>query len=395
LKNNVTHILKHKNLDVAYLRIEDGVVLDLSEIKEPEHLPFKYNNSNKDTELLNKWLKHRGIPFSRDDYELIMDKYRVNTSSELTVLASGLNLSDHYWLCGVNNERKWEDVNFLNNNFSSRIGEILPELAEKYEEFANPDFSSNGSLKKFWIINNNKRFLCKDGSGDLRQEPFNEHIASEISESLGIDHVEYQVRKLNDIAYSRCECMIDTQLEFINAFSVYIEGNNTGSRYNDYINACSKMGLNNAREEIDKMIILDYLIGNTDRHVGNFGILRNSETLKYEKIAPIFDNGNSFWYNAQGIQFISAESKSKSRSFTDDNAINVSLVGNVGWFDITKLNNFENVITGILKGNKHMEEARIEKISSEFGKRVINLDRLLNISTDPQQSQQNTIDRSR
>ena len=382
--NNVTHILKHKNLDVAYLSISEGYISN-TEIKEPEHLPFKYNNSNKDTELLNKWLKHRGIPFSRDDYELIMSKYRVNTSSELTVLASGLNLTDHYWLCDIHNERKWEDVNFLNNKFSSRIGEILPELAEKYEEFANPDFSSNGRLKKFWIIDNDKRYLCKDGSGNIRQEPFNEHIASELCKTLGIDRVEYQVRKFNDVAYSKCECMINNNVEFVNAFNVYLEGNNTGSRYNDYIYACNKMGLNNAREETDKMIILDYLISNTDRHVGNFGILRNSETLKWEKIAPIFDNGNSLWYNAEGIQYVNADLKSKSRSFTDDNAKNVILVGDTSWYDKSKLNNFENTVSNILKSNKYMEEARIEKISSEFGKRVINLDRLLN-NLEPQQA---------
>jgi len=394
MSSNVTHILKHKNLNVAYLNILEGYILN-TEIIEPEHLPFKYNNSIKDIELLNKWLLHRGIPFGRDDYELIMEKYNVKTSCELTVLSSGLNLTDHYWLCDEKNERKWENVNFLNNKFSSRIGEILPELAEKYEEFANPDFSSNGRLKKFWIIDNNKRYLCKDGSGNIKQEPFNEHIASELAFSLGIDHVEYQLIKHNNITYSRCECMIDTQLEFVNAFSVYLEGNNTGNRYNDYINACYKMGLNNAREEVDKMIILDYLISNTDRHVGNFGILRNSETLKWEKIAPLFDNGNSLWYNAEGIQFINSDSKSKSRSFTDDNANNVSFVGDISWYNKSKLNNFEISISGILKSNKFMEEARIDKISSEFEKRVAVLDRLLNISIAPQPAAHKTFNRSR
>lgn len=379
--SNVTHILKHKNIDVAYIRIEKGIILGANEIKQPEHLPFKYNNdSSKDIELLNKWLKHRGIPFSRDDYESIMERYNARTSSELTVLASGLNLTDHYWLCDINNERKWEDINFINNKFSSRTGEILPDLAEKYEEFANPDFSSNGRLKKFWIIDNNKRYLCKDGSGNIKQEPFNEHIASELSKSLGIDHVEYQIIKLNDVAYSKCECMIDNNVEFVNAFNVYLESNNTGNRYNDYINACKKMGLNNAAEEVDKMIILDYLISNTDRHVGNFGILRDSETLKWEKIAPIFDNGNSLWYNAEGIQFINSDIRSKSRSFTDDNEKNVSFAGDTSWYNKSKINNFENTVYGILKDNKYIEEARIEKISSEFGKRVIILDRLLNIN---------------
>lgn len=41
------------------------------------------------------------------------------------------------------------------------------------------------------------------------------------------------------------------------------------------------------------MFILDYLIMNEDRHLRNFGAIFNIETLKYEKLAPIFDTDQS------------------------------------------------------------------------------------------------------
>ena len=41
------------------------------------------------------------------------------------------------------------------------------------------------------------------------------------------------------------------------------------------------------------MFILDYLILNEDRHLNNFGIIRNVDTLKWLDVAPIFDNGQS------------------------------------------------------------------------------------------------------
>jgi len=367
-------ILKHKNIAVADIVINNGDVTDMVNIYEPEHLPYKYvGDKLKNISLLNSWIEHRGIPFSREDYDAIMDEFKVNSSKELTVLSYGLNLTDHYWLCEKDNEKKWEDVNFFDNGFSERIGKILPELAEKYQNFINPDLSSNGSLKKFWIINNGKRELCKAGSGDLKQEPFNEFIASQIAGLLNIDHVDYQLTEYNNEIYSKCACMIDKNVEFVNAFSVYLETGKTGDKYNDYLAACAKMGISNAREEVDKMIILDYLIRNTDRHVGNFGILRNSETLKWEKIAPVFDNGSSFWHNAQGVQFINAGSKSECRSFTGENEKNVLLVGAVNWYDKNKLNGIDKIFINAFKSNKYIENERIDKIIGEFHKRAGNL----------------------
>jgi len=306
-----------------------------------------------------------------------MEKYNVKTSKELAVLSSGLNLTDHFWLCDAKNEKKWEEVNFLDNKFSTRIGEILPEIAEKYEGFANPDFSSNGRLKKFWLIDGERRMLCKDGSGDIKQEPFNERIASEISKRFGIEHVEYRLLDYNGKTYSSCECMIDKNVEFVNAFNVFLDTENSGSKYNDYIKICENRGIKNAREEIDKMIIVDYLIRNTDRHIGNYGILRNSETLKWEKTAPLFDNGNSLWHNAQGIEYINGDTKSSSRSFTGENEKNISLVGNIGWYDKNKIKNIGEVMKKTFKFNKNMDDERINKIAGEFGKRVVNLDKLL------------------
>lgn len=40
-------------------------------------------------------------------------------------------------------------------------------------------------------------------------------------------------------------------------------------------------------------MIFDSLIYNTDRHLGNFGMLVDNNTRKILKTAPIFDNGNS------------------------------------------------------------------------------------------------------
>lgn len=44
------------------------------------------------------------------------------------------------------------------------------------------------------------------------------------------------------------------------------------------------------------MIVCDSIIANTDRHLRNFGFIRDIDTLEW-RFAPLFDSGNSLWYD--------------------------------------------------------------------------------------------------
>lgn len=47
--------------------------------------------------------------------------------------------------------------------------------------------------------------------------------------------------------------------------------------------------------------MMDFIISNSDRHLNNFGILRDSTTLQWLSYAPIFDSGNSMFYKSGSI----------------------------------------------------------------------------------------------
>ncbi len=53
---------------------------------------------------------------------------------------------------------------------------------------------------------------------------------------------------------------------------------------------------------MEYQILTDFIITNTDRHLNNFGIIRDSNTLEFIKPAPIFDSGNSMFYKSQYIK---------------------------------------------------------------------------------------------
>ena len=47
---------------------------------------------------------------------------------------------------------------------------------------------------------------------------------------------------------------------------------------------------------IDVMLCVDFLVANSDRHLNNFGILRDTKSLEWKSMAPVFDSGNSLFY---------------------------------------------------------------------------------------------------
>ena len=53
------------------------------------------------------------------------------------------------------------------------------------------------------------------------------------------------------------------------------------SEYEFYIDCCEKLGISDIRQNLEKMIVLDYILGNEDRHLNNFGLIRNAVKLDW------------------------------------------------------------------------------------------------------------------
>jgi hypothetical protein len=130
--------------------------------------------------------------------------------------------------------------------------------------------------------------LLKGGSGETRQEPYNEVIATKIMERLGIPHVPYTLMEQEGYPCSVCENLISPQTELITAWYVMqtSKKRNHVSVYQHYVNCCEALGIPGIVEALDQMMVVDYLIANEDRHQNNFGVIRNSDTLEWLAPAP-------------------------------------------------------------------------------------------------------------
>ena len=59
----------------------------------------------------------------------------------------------------------------------------------------------------------------------------------------------------------------------------------------------SQLDIPDFKKKTDQMLFIDYLLGNTDRHLNNFGVIRDAKTLKFLRVAPIYDTGSCLGYN--------------------------------------------------------------------------------------------------
>ncbi len=347
-------ILMNKNTEVlsALYDSATGVFTQIFDVYNIDYAPYilkevykKNNEINDDFRAnLSKWFKGRSIPSWRDKLDLLLHRLNVSAPCELLDKAFGLSLSDQYWLKPFDANIKYDDINFFDNDFDyaefmeaslSKNGNIIQSI----KSLKTPNNTTDGMLKKAWIIDNGTRYLLKGGYKNESLQPFNEVLASEICDRLGFSHVKYTLDVYKDNIVSKCPCFITKDTEFITCSQIInnMEKHKNLDDYENYIKMLEDKGIKDARIKIENMYILDFLIMNEDRHLNNFGIIRDVNKLKWLDVAPIFDNGQSLnieYYNEEEM-CVSGEGRLFYLIMPFDDIIKV--VKNIKRIDVSKL----------------------------------------------------------
>ena len=95
--------------------------------------------------------------------------------------------------------------------------------------------------------------------------------------------------------YSVCENFITPDTELVSAYSIFKSEKRRSqhSLYEHFLFCCEHLGIPGMKEFLNYLLAFDFLIANTDRHFGNFGAIRNVDTLEWLGAAPVFDSGTS------------------------------------------------------------------------------------------------------
>ena len=281
---------------------------DICEVYNIAYAPLAIINANHKKEInilkqLNEWFKGRGIPSWRKDLKKLLEKLNVSSQEELLNKAYALSLSDQYWLKEEGSQMEWKDINFFTNDF-----EYEAYLEASLDSFSSairstdknilqsPNNTTDGMLQKGWIIEDGNRVLVKGTYTPSKEEPINEWLASQISRRFCFDYCDYSVEwNENTKLISKCNNFINENEEIISAYDIFNSEKkpNHMNDYDFYVSILEKHHIPNARINMENMFVIDYLIMNTDRHLKNFGVIRNVNSLEWVRLTPIFDNGQS------------------------------------------------------------------------------------------------------
>ena len=371
------YTLMHKEVPVADLELDaaSGTISAIGPVFAPSHVPpgIPSGKGGIDRAALNEWWRGRGIPASRWGLKDALLVLNLSAAEQLLEKCLGLSLSDQYWIRPAKSGIGWSQINFFEHPFSEDMGNILFGKKASGEEpsLMSPDNTSDGWLKKKWKIAGGKRCLIKGGSGATRQEPYNEVIASRIMKRLSIPCASYSLLIEEEEPYSVCENFITHSTELISAWYVMKTRKkpNHVSLYEHYLNCCEALGIPQIKEALDRMLILDFLIVNEDRHQNNFGVVRNAETLEYEGAAPIYDSGSSLWFD-KPTALIGSGAKVKCKPFKSRHEEQIKLVSSFDWFDPTALRGIDEELREILSGSIYIDERRRDALCRAISQRV-------------------------
>lgn len=275
-------------------RTIDGIDVSITSINKDkiERLPLGMSPTS---ESLTRWLRHRTIPANRACAQNFLSKNGLSENDFIGILqiCKGLSLTDCYWVTYPNDQKTFAEVNLFDNRFSQVLSQIAftgygSSPASKFR--SSPEFTTNGMLPKAWRRKEGKVLLYKGGTSGLAntgKEPYSEFYAAQVAEAMGIPHVTYGLSKWKGQLCSTCELFTSKDISFVPASTLI-----STSKISQIIDWFDDHGWKN---DLADMLVLDAIIRNTDRHLGNFGFLVDNHTNQLLRPAPIFDNGLSLY----------------------------------------------------------------------------------------------------
>lgn len=236
---------------------------------------------------VKEWLKNRAIDSHRTNSRLLKKILRLKEHDDISTVLSvhAVSLTDRYWFRETGETLCWDDVRFKENLFAdlalkgdSASFNIKPSLT--------PELTNTGSYEKCWKNINGEWWLYKAGN---QKERFSELFVYKLGDMLGFPMAVYEA----DGDYVRSK-------DFTNNASVNLEpicsivGDDED--YNRSFNVCRAISEDVAKDYL-KMIYLDTLCFNRDRHTKNYGFLRDINTGAILSLAPNYDNNLSLIAN--------------------------------------------------------------------------------------------------
>lgn len=230
------------------------------------------------------WLETRAIDSHRANSRLLKKALRLAEKDDVSTVAhvNAATITDNYWIRPIGSDLTYNDVKFSDDYFSNLA---LKGNYDSFNKAANskksrtPELTNVGSFEKCWKLRDNKWWMYKKAT---HNEMFSEIFVYELGKELGF----------NMAIYERGSGFIKS-LDFTKGASVNFEPASTFMGDNeDYLDVIKALkGICPAAiPDYIRMIFMDTITANPDRHTNNFGLLRDTKTGNIIGFAPNYDN---------------------------------------------------------------------------------------------------------
>ena len=265
-------------------------------------LPLNIRANQTDAELA-RFLASRRIPKGRAFLEEILRPYGLgpNDTKGIIDLSRGVSVNDAYSVVPADDDIPFREYNLFDNDFD----EVLQIVAYTGAMPASPlgrgrpsDLTPSGTFPKTWRKTGGKLVLFKAGSTvaapNYGKEPYSELLAWQVASAGGFDAVEYGMTEWQGKICSTCELFNTADIAFVPFELCLPAGALALADFQTTLGYFRELG-EGACERFASLCVFDSIVANTDRHVGNFGVLRDNRTGDVVGMAPIFDNNVSLF----------------------------------------------------------------------------------------------------
>ena len=288
--------------------IENG---EISKVIEPSLIPLHFLFAEDPS--LKSWLRQRSLDTSRTNSRFVLRELDSDKAdiTQIVLSVNAATITDNFWIKENGSEKTYEQTRFHQDHLAkvallgSSAGIVVPP------DHHSPELTNTGTFEKCWHLENGQWWLYKKGNPE---HTFSELAAQSIGRYLNINMAIYQYVSRNEIG-NIFDCRAPASLSVVKTLDF------TGGVFN--FEPAADLGCSRddavknyqilkrlspaAAQEYKKMVLLDTLTYNIDRHLFNFGVLRDQTTGQVVSLAPNFDHNLSLSVALMDYEHIMAD----------------------------------------------------------------------------------------
>ena len=263
-------------------------------LEKGDDLDDRLNNLNN----FYYWCASRVLTLDRKYAKEIMNSIGASQAvtdkdrAAIAISYHGLSLTDVYWIRGKNERIGFGDISLYRHSLLEAFADVSlrgRQLTAQNAELLKPldaagDVGTSGVAPKAWVRRDGVFCLLKDGDA---RDVAAELLATEIIDHFDAPHVSYAPAEFEGVPVSSCKIITSEERSIVPFVHYEIRCANHGRKALSAVRKLDAYGY-------DMMNVIDYLVGNTDRHWGNWGLWVDNRTNRPISLHPLMDFNKAF-----------------------------------------------------------------------------------------------------